>query len=353
LYASADLAGLSPLALRVVEDLAAFRHLAGRSQIDPEKIAVAGIGLGGVDVSISAALESRIAGAAVIDATTVRDWSKTVAPRAIRFFHIMPYLPSILEKTDLDLLYAAVAPRPLVLVRLVDGWPRSGFEQVAATTSAVYRLCGAHDALTVGTPRELTDEVEASAREGTHRQLIAAARVLMPVPPTPGLVGSPGVLKSRATVDSAVGLVWVIDEMAGYEQAFTGGGYRLRSWSFFNDNGSAQAGRLITPLVFKKSGEQYELVAIGKTRTNTGDGLQKHAFEPVEGSDLVDDAYFFGWHTGDPAGKTNPGVVEFEDAPDALMSILTGDSQQLRLGTKYHIQSQYPRQYSIVAESTK
>lgn len=354
LYGPADLVGLPPVALRVRENLAAFRHLAGRSEVDPQRLIVAGLGLGGVDASMTAALETRIAGAAAVDATTVRDWSKTVAPGEIRFFQIMPYLPSMLVKTDLDALYAAVAPRPLVLVRLVDGWPRSGFEQVAATTSAVYRLCGSQQGLTIATPRELTEEVE-SAAEGARKPLIAAARALMPTPPPPGLAGNPTVLKPRATVDSAAGLIWLIAEMSGYEQSFTGGGFRLRSWSFVNDNGAAQAGRVLTPLLFKKSGDQYELVAIGKPRTNTGAGLQKFDFEPVEGTDLVDEGFFFGWHDGDPAGKANPGVVEFEDAPDALMSILTGDGemsgQKLRLGAKYRVQSQFRRQYSIMAEA--
>ena len=39
--------------------------------------------------------------------------------------------------------------------------------------------------------------------------------------------------------------------MDGYDQEFFGQGYRLRSWSFFNDNGDAQKGRLITPLIFR------------------------------------------------------------------------------------------------------
>ncbi len=85
--------------------------------------------------------------------------------------------------------------------------------------------------------------------------------------------------------------------------------------------------------------------------------MQTFAFEPVDGADLVGDTYFFGWHTGDGQGNNNPGVVEFEDAPDALMTILTADGQmggqKLKVDATYRRQSQYRRQYSITAVSKK
>jgi dienelactone hydrolase len=357
LYGPADAVGRPPLAWRIAESLAAFRHLAGRGQVDAGQIVMAGAGLGGVDASLAALLDERIAGVAAVDVTTWRDWSLNVAPRELHFFHLMPYLPSLLTVTDLDCVYAAIAPRPSVIVRLTDGWPRSGFEQVAARAVAVYGLLQAEDALQTLGPRDLTDEREAAAPAGVRRQLLAAARTLVPTPPTPGLVGTLDELKSRATVDSASGLIWLVAEMSGYEQEFAGDGYRLQTWSFFNDNRDAQKGRSVTPLIFRKQGEGYELTGIGKARTNAGTGLQTFEFEPAAGTDVVGDGHYFGWYDGDAAGPPNAGVVEFGPAPDARMTILTGDGQmggqRVELGKSYRTQAEFPRQYSIMAVSKK
>jgi hypothetical protein len=318
---------------------------------------VAGVGLGGVDASLAALLDERIAGVAAVDATTFRDWSVQAAPGELHFFHLMPYLPSLMTVTDLDCVVAALAPRPVALVRLNDGWSRSGFEQVAARCTGVYRMANAEDSLSVLGPRDMTEERQAAEPEGVRRQLFAAARLLSPTPPTPGLVGNLDLLRNRATVDSAAGLIWLVAEMAGYEQEFAGDGYRLTTWSFFNDNGGAQQGRLITPLIFRKQEVGFELTGVGTTRSNEGTGLQTFDFEPVAGSDAVGDGYFFGWYDGDAAGAPNAGVVEFDNAPDARMTILTGDGQmggqRIQLGQTYRIQSEFRRQYSIIAVSKK
>ena len=89
LYGPADAVGLGPLALRVADDLAAFRYLAARPQVDPACIAIAGLGTGGIDACVAALLEERIAGVVSIDATALRDWAATSAPGALRFRHVM------------------------------------------------------------------------------------------------------------------------------------------------------------------------------------------------------------------------------------------------------------------------
>jgi|GEM_PF-815094 len=357
LVGPADAVGRSPLALRVAEDLAAFRHVAGRGEVDAAQIVIAGSGLGGLDASLAALLDERAAAVAAVNVTTLRDWALNVAPGELHFFHLMPYLPALANVTDWDCVYAALAPRPLAVVRLTDGWPRTGLDQVATRTTSVYGLLNSPDALRVLGPRDLTDELEAAAPAGPPRHVLAAARTLVPTPPTAGLVGAPEVLKSRATVDSAAGLIWLVAEMSGYEQELAGSGYRLQTWSFFNDNREKQQGRQLTPLLFHKQGETYELTAVGKPRVNAGTGLQTFDFEPVAGTDQVGDGYYFGWYDGDAAGAPNAGAVEFEDAPDARMSILTGDGQmqgqRVQLGGAYHVQSEYRRQYSIMAVSKK
>jgi hypothetical protein len=357
LYGPADTVGLPPLALRVMEDLAAVRYLAGRPEVDAQRIVTAGLGLGAIDAGLAAVLEQRVSGVAAVDVTTMRDWVSTVAPDAIHFFHMMPFLPSTLEESDVDLLLATLAPRPLLIARLKDGWPRSGFDQCVSTASAIYSLGQAADALLALGPRDATEDLQMSLPDGVERQLVTVARALLPTPPQPGLVGNPQGLRARGSVDSAAGLVWIVAEMDGYDQEFVDGGYVLRNWSFFNDNGDAQKAHVVTPLILKQQGDRYELVGIGTTRRNERTGLQTFDFELVEGTDEVGEGCFFGWHTGQPGGQGNPGVIEYDAASDCRMVILTADGemsgQQLRIGASYRVQSQFPRRYSVMAVSQK
>jgi hypothetical protein len=219
----------------------------------------------------------------------------------------------------------------------------------------VYQLHQANEALLVPGSRGLTPGQEKRLTEGTPRQLMAVAKTLMPELPTPGTVGTKTGLRSRATVDSATGIVWLVGRMDGHAQPFIGEDLRLLTWSFFNDGGPAQRGRVITPLIFKQEGEGYRLTGIGKTRTNDGRGLQTFEFELAKGTDSVGAGYFFGWHTGDLAGNHNAGVVEFEDNSRSTMAVLTMDGQlgdqRIEVGNTYRVQSQFPRRYSIRAVS--
>ena len=357
LYGVGDAVGLPPMALRVADNLAAFAYLSGRKEIDANRIVTAGLGIGAIDACLAAVLEERIAGAACVDVTTVRDWLTEIAPERLAFSQLIPYLPSILTKTDLDYLFGALAPRPLLIGRLVDGLPESGFNRIKATAAGVYELYESPDGLTAIGPRGVSEEMENQAPEGVKRQLLAAARAIMPEPPTPGLVGTESDLISRQTTDSAAGIVWVVSRRNGFDQQFVDVGYQLDSWEFFNDNGDPQKDRVITPLIFKKEGDSYTLTGIGKTRTNTGAGLQAFAFELVEGSREVGDGHYFGWYTGDSTGKQNAGVAEFGDAPRDRMTILTLDGalggQKISVGASYREQSNYPRKYSIRAISTR
>ena len=79
-YGPADAVELPPLALRVVEDLAAVRHLAARTEVSPNGILLAGQGTGGVDACLAAVLDENIAGVVSIDATTFRGWARTRHP---------------------------------------------------------------------------------------------------------------------------------------------------------------------------------------------------------------------------------------------------------------------------------
>jgi len=354
-YGPAGSVGITPLSLRVADTAAAVAHLASRRDVDPKQITVAGIGFGSLDACLVAALDTRVAGLAMVDATTMRSWSSDDAPGTQRFFNLIPSFPGLLRSADFDILATGVAPRPLALVRLKGGWPSNGFDQFAASVATVYGNEGADAALLALGPREVVDQLDGGSVDGTLRQILLAARTLMPTPPQAGVVGTPEGLKSRRTVDSATGLIWIVEEMDGYEQELTDNGFQITQWSFFNDNRAAQQGRLVTPVILKMEEDRFVITGVGKTRANDGSGLQSFPFEPVQGTDLVGDRCFFGWHTGDLEGHTNPGVVEFEDAPDALMTILTVTGQmtdqKLGLGNTYRAQSQFRRRYSVMAVS--
>ena len=356
-FAAAERARLSPLGLRVAENLAAFDYLAGRKEIDAARIVVGGSGIGAIDAALAAVLQPRIAGVAAVNVTTLRDWACTVAPEEIAFVREAPCLPGMLQVTDLDYLLASLAPRPLVVARLKSGWPKSGFDQVAATAAAAYRLAGKEQEFTSVGLRESLDERIARAPDGAAKQALAVAQAILPPPPIPGIVGTREGLCSRDTMDSASGVVWVLGSVGGEDQEFCDGGYAVDSWSFFNDNAAAEQGRAITPLVFKKEGDAFKLTGIGKTRINTGGGLQTFPFEAVHGSNQVAAGYFFGFFTGDSAGKPNAGVVEYGDDPQQSMIILTLDggldNQKISLGQSYRENSRWPRGYSIQAISKR
>ena len=356
LYGLGESSGLPSLALRVAEDLAAVRYLARQPGLAPGGLLIAGQGLGGIDACLAALLDARVAGVVSIGATTLCDWGTAVAPEQQSYGPILPHLPGLLGRTDFDYCYAALAPKPLVMIRPKDGWPKAGFQQVAATASSGYRLADGQASLAALSSREMTEERQKSAPPPLQR-LMAVARCLLPPPPVPGIVGPAEGLRSRATVDSAPGPIWVVRQLAGEEQEFVAGGYRLTSWSFFNDNGPAERGRSITPLIFKREGQTYKLTGIGKPRSNAGSGRQTFPFEPVEGSAAVGPDHLFGFYTGSPPNTPNAGVVEYDDSPQDLLTILTLDgpmeNQPVRLGAAYREQSSWPRAYSIQAVSER
>jgi len=147
LYGVGDTVGLPPLAQRVWDDLACVEYLSKRDDLDQPTILVAGMGVGGVDAALCAVLDNRVAGAALIGVITVQDWAQEVAPIMHQFDRIMPYLPSIVKKTDLQYFYAAVAPRPLLLVDATDRehWPETGFQRAKMMASHVYDLLEANN----------------------------------------------------------------------------------------------------------------------------------------------------------------------------------------------------------------
>ena len=149
LYGCSDSVGLSPVALRVWDDMSAFRYLKQRPDIDARRIGLVGLGYGGVDAAILAAVEPGIAALGVTGAITVRDWADHVADHEHEFNFWPPYLPEMTMHTDLQYVFSSVAPCPLLLV---DGtyrnfWPESGYKRVSEMAEQVFKLYDKPDAL--------------------------------------------------------------------------------------------------------------------------------------------------------------------------------------------------------------
>ena len=153
LYGASDTVGLPPMAMRVWDDLAAAACLSGRKDVG--RIAMIGLGAGGVDAAVTAAVDDRVAALGVVGVITVRDWAEQVAPKLNGFDRILPYLPDITATTDFQYIYSAAAPRPLLLVDATDrpSWPAAAYERVRKMAERVYGLEGAASALTAKAPQ--------------------------------------------------------------------------------------------------------------------------------------------------------------------------------------------------------
>ena len=148
LYGCGDTVGLPPLGLQAWDNLRVLEYLKTRTNVDQSRIAVVGLGVGGVDAALAAALDEGITAVAALGGvTTVQDWAMIAPQTLTRFERIMPYLPNIMTKTDLQYFFAAAAPRPLLLVDTGGGerhpWPASGFGRVAQMAGLVYKLLDA------------------------------------------------------------------------------------------------------------------------------------------------------------------------------------------------------------------
>ncbi|MEI6785542.1 MAG: hypothetical protein WCQ21_32025, partial [Verrucomicrobiota bacterium] len=148
LYGAGDTTGMSPMAMRVWDDLAALKVVRSRSDAGP--IAVVGLGVGGIDAAIAAALDEEVAAVAAVGAITVRDWAEKVAPNG---YQIMPYLPDIMATTDWQYVYSAALPRSLLIVDGTDraNWPAEAFIRVQRMAEQVASLQGASDNVTFRT----------------------------------------------------------------------------------------------------------------------------------------------------------------------------------------------------------
>jgi len=135
---------------------------------------------------------------------------------------------------------------------------------------------------------------------------------------------------------------------------FAGSGV-LAEWRFFNAANAKNVwdnpvGWRITPLLFRPVGpDKFELVAIGRTRTNDSSGVQSFPFEAVEGSATVWPGFHFGWWDGGPDG-INKGVVELDLGLDDTICYVGKGIEGVQLGQTFGYEEIH-RTYSLEVEA--
>ena len=228
-----------------------------------------------------------------------------------------------------------------------------------ATARAAYRLSGHENrpARSWGFAIPI-DERIARAPQGVPKQVLAVAQAILPAPPVPGIVGTREDVRNRDVVDSASGIVWVLGAVARRGAGILRRRLPPRYLELLQRQRRCRA-RPCHHAVGVQEGRR-RLQAHGD-RQDPDQRRDRLADLPVSSrcreSDQVAAGYFFGFYTGDSAGKPNAGVVEFGDDPQHQMLILTLDGgmgdQKLLVGQGYREQSHWPRAYSIQAVSKR
>lgn len=139
--------GISQLGLRAAETMRCGEYLRARADVDPSRVALAGLCQGGQDTWLAGALDDGFAALAPFcsASTFAVHFAEMASYQANGDSSPFPF--GILDLCDIDHLYAAAAPRPLLVrTNLPDNWwPVSGMDDVEALTRRIYRLYGAED----------------------------------------------------------------------------------------------------------------------------------------------------------------------------------------------------------------
>lgn len=140
----AALLGFSLLGLTVWDDRRGLDYLQSRGDVDPERIGVAGLSLGGTRATFLAALDDRVT------ATVVSGYLNTFKSYALdRTCCGSQIVPGLLRWAELPDVTALVAPRPLLIeAGLRDEiFPIDGSREAYGTLERAFRLLDAEDRL--------------------------------------------------------------------------------------------------------------------------------------------------------------------------------------------------------------
>lgn len=137
----------------VYEIRQAVTHLAGRQDVDGERIGMTGMSFGGITTFYTWLVDDRIAAAVPICGGVGS--VETFLERGSRGYHgIYWWVPGMLNTGDQGDFAAAMAPRPLMLWAPLDdiGMPKEGVERFLQAVEPAYIQAGARDALVVHRP---------------------------------------------------------------------------------------------------------------------------------------------------------------------------------------------------------
>jgi cephalosporin-C deacetylase-like acetyl esterase len=165
------LAGFTTLGVMVVETMAALGILAGRLDVDAARLGVTGASGGGFVSTFVAALDDRVAAAAICcilnthvgqlrDAALGTGWDGWV--------DLCNQVPRLAATAPMGLVVGAAAPRHLTIVHAVDDppFPIEGVRAVVAQAATAYAATGVPDRLAL---------VEVAGGHGLHLATRAAA----------------------------------------------------------------------------------------------------------------------------------------------------------------------------------
>lgn len=136
--------GMPYEALRAFELMRAVDYLVTRDDVDPERIGIAGLCQGSIDLWWAATFEPRFkAIAPVCGTTTYAAWAREMIPfRSLG--DASPYLPGLLHVCDTQHIYASWAPRPVLIQNNINDnwWPLSGLDQVVDLSEKIFSFYG-------------------------------------------------------------------------------------------------------------------------------------------------------------------------------------------------------------------
>ena len=133
-------AGRSLWGMILRDDLIALDYLAGRAEVDPDRIGVTGISMGATRSWWLMALDERLkAGVAVACLTR---YENLITHGGLRYHGIYYYVPGMLNHFDTEAVIALSAPRPLLCLNgdRDEGSPVDGIREIEARVAPAWKL---------------------------------------------------------------------------------------------------------------------------------------------------------------------------------------------------------------------
>ena len=121
-------------------------YLQSREEVDPGRIGVTGMSMGGTGSWWLAAVDDRIA--AVVGVAGFTRYEQLIAHNNARLHGVYYYVPGILKHFDTEAIYSLVAPRPMLMLSgdQDGGLPLDGIDILERKVGQMYRLHSQPDA---------------------------------------------------------------------------------------------------------------------------------------------------------------------------------------------------------------